>query len=135
MKEENTRNVIIKNKDNIISMIMDSFGKFNEFEKLGYKYVCWIIEQDLKGIEEENYSEKQCLKEFADIMIVIIRKLYEEGYDYKNVIRDRIEKRMKGNEEEIVNKYTSKYNQERKITLPKNPPIGIVSTGMEKRSR
>lgn len=133
MKEENTRNVIIKNKDNIISMIMDSFGKFNEFEKLGYKYVCWIIEQDLKGIEEENYSEKQCLKEFADIMIVIIRKLYEEGYDYKNVIRDRIEKRMKGNEEEIVNKYTSKYNQERKITLPKNPPIGIVSTVMEKR--
>lgn len=99
--------------DDIIQKIRDIYGEFDEFEELGYEYVCWIIKQDLKDIEEEDYSEEQILKEFADIMINIIRKLDEERYDPIGVIENRLEDRMEGNGADIVERYTSKYEKER----------------------
>lgn len=100
-------------RDNdIIRKIEEIYGDFEEFEDLGYDYVCWIIKQDLKDIEEVNYEEEQAKKEFADIMINIIRKLTEEGYDWRDIVLKRLKNRMKGNGEEIVNEYTSKYEEE-----------------------
>lgn len=96
-------------KDDIVSKINELFGGFDEFEKFGYEYVCWVISQDLKDMKDDDYLEEQCKKEFADIMINIIRKLSEEGYDYKKLIHKRLDNRMKGNAEDIVDRYTSKY--------------------------
>lgn len=98
--------------EKIIEKIRDIYGEFDEFDRLGNKYVCWIILQDIEDIVNEDYSEEQTLKEFADIMINIIRKLDEKGYDPIEVIYSRLENRMEGNSKEIVDEYTTRYEEE-----------------------
>lgn len=93
----------------ILTELDKVWGGHNDFEEGGWKYVVWLIRQNLKDIEEYDYAEEVCVKEFADIMLICIRHLDEQGYVVKNVILERLRKRMKGKTKEIIHKYRTLY--------------------------
>ncbi len=98
----------------ILTEIEKVWGGHNDFINGGWPYVLWVVKKNLEEIEEYDLAEEVCVKESADILLVLIRHLDEQGYIPKNVILERLRKRMKGKTEDIIRKYQALYELEKK---------------------
>jgi hypothetical protein len=88
----------------IITQLREVWGRHNEFRENGIEYVCWVIRRQCNEMESDNYEESECVKEFADIILVSARELDELGYDVKEVVLDRLNTRMRGKTDAIIAK-------------------------------
>jgi len=91
----------------ILDKIRDVWGEFEDFDSLDY--IGFVVQQEALEIRKSNYEEAE--KEFVDIIICCIRAIDENSdNDIEKLILNRLEKRMDGKQEQIVERYKSKYN-------------------------
>ena len=92
----------------IPDLVMDVWGEYTEFQEYGPEYVSYLIEGDIREIRGEMQDQDEIDKEFADIAINAIRALEEFGSKgARELITWRLEDRMAGDQEEIIERYTS----------------------------
>ena len=72
----------------------------------------WLVQKQLDEVEEKNYVAISCLKESADILIILIKWLDNLGIDFEKLCLWRLKTRMEGKTEEICKKYRKMYNKE-----------------------
>lgn len=93
----------------MIDRIMDVWGGYDDFREGGLDYVCWVQRQNLHEMRMAR-NDDDAANELADQAIVAIRQLAEMGYDPEEVITDRLDDRMDGKQEEIIEAYQTQYD-------------------------
>lgn len=74
--------------------------------------VKWLIEKQLKEIDEGKYTGIKFLNELADILIMTLRYLDNLKVDPKRLIFYRLDTRHKGHTREIREKYAKMFEEE-----------------------
>lgn len=94
-------------KSSIPDMVMGVWGEYTEFQEYGPEYVSYLVEGDIREIRGEMQDQDEIDKEFADIAINAVRALEEFGSTgASELIRRRLEDRMAGDQEDIIERYT-----------------------------
>lgn len=91
---------------------MDVWGGYDDFEDGGLGYVYWVQQQNLTEMAHAS-SDGEAANELADQAIVAIRQLAEMGLDPEEWIRRRLDKRMEGKQEDIIETHQTQYELER----------------------
>ncbi len=94
--------------ESLPDMVMDVWGEYTEFQEYGPEYVSYLIEGDIREIRGGMQNQEEIDKEFADIAINAVRALEEFGSDgARELIQWRLEERMDGDQEDIIERYTT----------------------------
>lgn len=91
----------------VLEEIMDVWGDYDDFDDLDY--IGWLLEKEAREIRESNWDNAE--KEVADIAICALRTLEERSESPEDVILERLDKRMKGNQEDIISRDKKKYSK------------------------
>ncbi len=94
----------------IIDQLREVWGRHNEFRENGLPYVGWVLERQVREMEEAEYLPSECVKKFCDIIIVSVRQLDEMGVDVKKEVLERLNTRMRGNTDSIIAKELRLWN-------------------------
>lgn len=89
----------------ILDEIDRVWGGYSDFDNLDY--VGWIIENDAREIRQSEWENAE--KEAADIVICALRLLSERSDDPNEVITNRLNERMDGNQDEIIARDKQRY--------------------------
>jgi len=93
----------------IVEKIGNVWGKHDDFVKGGFPYVAFLIQQDVKDMGEEEWDERECVEELADVCINAIRLLVERGYSPHQVIMNRLDNHKEKGTEQLIAKYQKMY--------------------------
>lgn len=97
--------------------IWDVWGEYDDFQHGGFPYVCFVIEQDLRDIqnrhEDDGWYVENAVEELADICINAMRMMLEQGRLPDEEIRDRLENHREKGQEDIIERYQAWYEKHR----------------------
>ena len=97
----------------VLERIREVWGDESDFEQGGFPYIAFVISQDLDDMREDNWDDKECTEELADIAINALRGLDELGEgEPHEVIEDRLSARMDGQVDDIVAEYQQQYAEQ-----------------------
>jgi len=91
----------------LIRKIDKVWGDFHS----NWLYTYFVIKHQLEEIENKKFAASVMIRDFADILIVIIRWLHEIGLDPEKVVLNRLQGRHKEHTKSIRRKYQRLYTE------------------------
>ena len=100
-------------ESDLVEDIMAVWGGNDDFRDGGLEYVAYVMERNIEDMRDSDFDEDVCVKELADQAIVALRQLAEMGHDPEDVVRGRLDTRMDGQTEDIIESYQADFRESR----------------------
>lgn len=105
----------------LLEKIEDVWGGNSDFEKDDFKYVAFVISQDIAEMADEKWDEEESIEELADIALNSIRMLSKQDKEIEKILLERLENHDQKDTDELEEKYQTLFNEQQE----KDEPIKI----------
>lgn len=96
----------------MVSDIRGVWGEYDDFEEGGFNYAAFVILQDLREMEEEEWDHQTCVREMTDVVINALRALDElSTASPEAAVRYRLNSHQRKKPPAIIERYQHKFER------------------------